>query len=225
VSIKPDVLALIEAIDAALPQTQCGKCGHAACRPYAEAIAFGTADINQCPPGGDEGVQDLAALLGVAPKPLDRRFGESKAASVVRIEEEHCIGCTLCIKACPVDAIVGAAKLMHTVIASACTGCELCIPPCPVDCIRIEAGPVRDRVARQAAAVDARRRFERRNRRLQEAAERDGRGANNRAIHVDGKKQEIVARAMKRARARLESRDVDDERSAPETVLDYAKIR
>jgi electron transport complex protein RnfB len=151
-------------------------------------------------------VQDLAALLGVAARPLDPRFGDSQAASVVRIEEEHCIGCTLCIKACPVDAIVGAAKLMHTVIASACTGCELCIPPCPVDCIRIEVRPPRDRIARQAAAADARRRFEGRNRRLKDARESERSIADRRAALADAKKLETVARAMERARARLESR-------------------
>lgn len=123
---------MVEKIDAVLPQTQCGQCGYPGCRPYATAIAKGEADINLCPPGGEEGVKKLAELLGVEPKPLN---AEPKPKSVAYIDENLCIGCTLCIQACPVDAILGAAKQMHTVIASECTGCELCVAPCPVDCI------------------------------------------------------------------------------------------
>jgi len=126
---------LAEKIDAILPQTQCGQCGFPGCRPYAEAIARGEADINQCPPGGEEGVKKLAELLGVEPKPLDETHGTPKPKSVAFIDEPICIGCTLCIQACPVDAISGAAKQMHTIIAAECTGCELCVAPCPVDCI------------------------------------------------------------------------------------------
>ncbi len=126
---------LAEKIDAILPQTQCGQCGFPGCRPYAEAIAKGEAEINQCPPGGEEGVKKLAELLGVEPKPLDETHGTPKPKSVAFIDEQTCIGCTLCIQACPVDAIAGAAKQMHTIIAAECTGCELCLPPCPVDCI------------------------------------------------------------------------------------------
>ena len=126
---------LVDRIDAILPQTQCRQCVYAGCRPYAEAIARGEADINQCPPGGDEGVRLLASLLGVEAKPLNPAHGVPKPRSIAVIEESLCIGCTLCIKACPVDAIVGAAKLMHTVVADECTGCELCLAPCPVDCI------------------------------------------------------------------------------------------
>lgn len=125
---------LVEKIDAILPQTQCGQCGYPGCKPYAEALAAGDADINRCPPGGEEGIKRLAELLGVEPKP----FGEGmapKPKAVAVIDENTCIGCTLCIQACPVDAIVGAAKQMHTVVADLCTGCELCLPPCPVDCI------------------------------------------------------------------------------------------
>ena len=129
---------LARRIDALLPQTQCTRCGFDGCRPYAEAIAEGRADIDQCPPGGDIGVVKLAALLGRLPKPVNPAFGELAPPRVAVIEEEVCIGCTKCIQACPVDAIVGASKLMHTVIASWCTGCELCIPPCPVDCIALE---------------------------------------------------------------------------------------
>jgi electron transport complex protein RnfB len=126
---------LVDKIDAILPQTQCGQCGYPGCKPYAQAIASGEADINQCPPGGEAGVRALANLLGVEPKPLNAEHGEPKPKSVAVIDEELCIGCTLCIQACPVDAILGAAKHMHTVIASECTGCELCVAPCPVDCI------------------------------------------------------------------------------------------
>ncbi|WP_424243813.1 electron transport complex subunit RsxB [Azonexus hydrophilus] len=129
---------LVEKIDAILPQTQCGQCGFPGCKPYAEAIAKGEVDINLCPPGGMEGVQRLADLLGREVKPLE---AEEKPKQVARIDENTCIGCTLCIQACPVDAIVGAAKQMHTIIAQQCTGCELCLPPCPVECIHMEVIP------------------------------------------------------------------------------------
>lgn len=128
---------LVDRIDALLPQTQCGQCGFPGCRPYAAAIARGAADIDQCPPGGEDGVKALAELLGVDPKPLDPAHGEEKPKSIAVIDETLCIGCTLCLPACPVDAILGAARFMHTVIASECTGCELCIAPCPVDCIHL----------------------------------------------------------------------------------------
>ncbi len=128
---------LIEKIDSILPQTQCGKCGFSGCKPYATAIAEGLADINQCPPGNEEGIQKLANLLGIKPKPLNTTHGLPKPKSVALIDEEICIGCTFCILVCPVDAIVGASKKLHTVIGTECTGCELCIAPCPVDCITI----------------------------------------------------------------------------------------
>ena len=134
---------LVEKIDAILPQTQCGQCGYPGCKPYAEAIAKGEADINKCPPGGADGVKRMAELLGVDPKPLGEGL-EPKPKSIAVIDEATCIGCTLCIQACPVDAIVGAAKQMHTVIAAQCTGCELCLPPCPVNCISME--PIRETV-------------------------------------------------------------------------------
>ena len=124
-------------IDALLPQTQCTKCGYDGCRPYAEAIARGEADIDQCPPGGDAGIAKLAALLDRAVMPLNPANGAYRPPQVAVIDERACIGCVKCIHACPVDAIVGASKLMHTVIADWCTGCELCIPPCPVDCISL----------------------------------------------------------------------------------------
>lgn len=132
---KVDGDPIIEQIDKVLPQTQCGQCGFAGCRPYAEAIASGDAEINRCPPGGEATIQALADLLDVEPKPLDEECGEVKPKMLAVIDEARCIGCTLCIQACPVDAILGAAKHMHTVIADECTGCELCVAPCPVDCI------------------------------------------------------------------------------------------
>jgi len=132
---KPD--SLIDRIDALLPQTQCRQCNFPGCRPYAEAIAHQQADINQCPPGGATGIRALANLLGREAKPLNPDNGEEKPKTLVQIDEQRCIGCTLCIQACPVDAIVGASKLMHTVIESECTGCNLCLPPCPVDCIDV----------------------------------------------------------------------------------------
>lgn len=126
---------LADAIDALLPQTQCTMCGYQGCRPYAEAIAAGNADIDQCPPGGTAGIRKLARLLGREEKPLNPANGIDKPRAIALIDETRCIGCMLCIQACPVDAIVGSTKQMHTVLTEACTGCELCIPPCPVDCI------------------------------------------------------------------------------------------
>jgi Na+-translocating ferredoxin:NAD+ oxidoreductase subunit B len=128
----------IDLINAILPQTQCGQCGYKGCKPYAEAIASGNAAINQCPPGGDAGIFELAKLLGVVPKPLNPEFGIHKPKHIAFIIEEDCIGCVKCIAVCPVDAILGAAKLMHTVITAECTGCELCVAPCPVDCIEMK---------------------------------------------------------------------------------------
>ena len=126
---------IADEINNILPQTQCGQCGYPGCRPYAEAIANGEA-INKCPPGGEAGVQALADLLDLEPLPLDEEHGEAKKVTTVAfIREDECIGCTKCIQACPVDAILGAAKQMHTVIISECTGCDLCVEPCPVDCI------------------------------------------------------------------------------------------
>ncbi|MGE8655235.1 MAG: electron transport complex subunit RsxB [Achromobacter sp.] len=129
--------SLADRIDALLPQTQCTKCGYDGCRPYAEAIAAGAAPINRCPPGGEEGIAALAALLQTPALPLDTSRGAPGPLLVARIDEAHCIGCTLCIQACPVDAIVGANKHMHTVLPDWCTGCDLCVAPCPVDCIQM----------------------------------------------------------------------------------------
>jgi electron transport complex protein RnfB len=127
--------SLIERLDAALPQTQCTRCGYPDCRAYADAMARREADINRCPPGGAEGIRRLADLTGRSAKPLDPTRGSEGPRLLAVIDEAWCIGCTLCIKACPVDCIVGASKLMHTVIDDQCTGCELCVPVCPVDCI------------------------------------------------------------------------------------------
>ncbi len=128
---------LTERLDAALPQTQCTRCGYPDCRSYAQAMAEGAADINRCPPGGAEGIARLATLTGRPVLPLDTSCGEEGPRRLAVIDEDWCIGCTLCIKACPVDCIVGAPKVMHTVIDALCTGCELCVPACPVDCIRM----------------------------------------------------------------------------------------
>ncbi|MEA3250206.1 MAG: RnfABCDGE type electron transport complex subunit B [Pseudomonadota bacterium] len=168
-------VTLIDAIDAELPQTQCGKCGHPGCRPYAEAIAAGEA-INRCPPGGERTVVRLAELTGRPAEPLAQP-AESPQLAVIR--EDECIGCTKCIQACPVDAILGAAKQMHTVIAGECTGCELCIAPCPVDCIDIVPHPDWQMALTPAAqegflarrATLGRQRFEARQARLQRQAE------------------------------------------------------
>jgi len=141
-SNRPKTVAAVEAIDALLPQTQCQRCGFPDCRAYAEAISRDEANIDRCPPGGDATLADLAGLLHRSAKPLTAEVGTFEAGTVALIEEPFCIGCTKCIQACPVDAITGAAKQMHTVIEALCTGCGLCLPPCPVDCIRL--GPAED---------------------------------------------------------------------------------
>ena len=130
---------MLESLNNLLPQTQCGQCSFNGCRPYAEAIIAGEADINQCPPSGDAGIARIAAFLNVPSKPLNSQFGEHKPKSVAVIDEAQCIGCVKCIAVCPVDAIVGAAKWMHTVITAECTGCELCVAPCPIDCITLQS--------------------------------------------------------------------------------------
>lgn len=158
-------MSLVDRIDALLPQTQCEQCGYHGCRPYAAAIASGEAKINQCPPGGAAGIARLAALLDVPALPLDPEHGIEKPRTLARIVEADCIGCTKCIQACPVDAIVGASKLMHTVMIDDCTGCELCVPACPVDCIVLEPMPLMQ--ADDPAHADAsREHFQRREARL-----------------------------------------------------------
>ncbi|GAA4407648.1 RnfABCDGE type electron transport complex subunit B [Quisquiliibacterium transsilvanicum] len=159
--------ALADRIDAILPQTQCTKCGYEGCRPYAEAIAAGEAAINRCPPGGALGIAKLAALTGAVPAPLDADCGSEGPLQVARIDASLCIGCTKCIAACPVDAIIGAARRMHTVAEALCSGCDLCVPACPVDCISM--APPRRRATLWSAgdAAAARERFERRRARLQ----------------------------------------------------------
>lgn len=133
---------LVEQIDAILPQTQCGQCGYPGCKPYATAIAQEGEKLNKCPPGGEVVIARLSELLGVEAEPLDAEHGAEKQRQIAYIREDECIGCTKCIQACPVDAILGAAQLMHTVIAEECTGCDLCVEPCPVDCIDMIDAPV-----------------------------------------------------------------------------------
>ncbi len=156
--------SLVDQIDALLPQTQCTRCGFDGCRPYAEAIARGAAAINRCPPGGQAGVAALARLLNIAEPALDPAYGAEGPLRVAVIDEAQCIGCTLCIQACPVDAIVGAAKRMHTVLEDQCTGCELCVAPCPVDCIAMVPAAQAWTPPRAQAA---RRQHEQRRQRLQ----------------------------------------------------------
>jgi electron transport complex protein RnfB len=199
--------ALAERVDALLPQTQCTKCGYPACRPYAEAIARGEAEINQCPPGGDAVIRGLAALLGREARPLNPRNGMEQPRRVALIDEARCIGCTLCIQACPVDAIVGAAKLMHTVVTELCSGCDLCVAPCPVDCIAMVPATGEDAVWDAARAHAARERFERRrSRQERERRERAARLAA-RALRAKEdpdaeKKRVMIQAAIERARAR-----------------------
>ena len=139
VKFKVEGDPLVEKIDAILPQTQCGQCGYPGCKPYAQAIAKGEVEINKCPPGGYDGMVKIAELLGKDISNIS--LVEEKPKQIAVIDEQNCIGCTLCIQACPVDAIVGAAKQMHTIIAAYCTGCELCLAPCPVECIKMQVVP------------------------------------------------------------------------------------
>jgi electron transport complex protein RnfB len=209
-------------IEDLLPQTQCTKCGYPACRPYAEAIARGEAGINQCPPGGIEGVRRLSALTGRPVIPINPANGVERPRPVAYIDESLCIGCTLCIQACPVDAIIGAAKQMHTILPSLCTGCDLCVAPCPVDCISMV--PVPDGLTgwdawSQEDADEARARHDFRNERLKrEREENDARLAAKaiekmRAVTAEAtnsaeelaekeRKRAIIAAAMERARQR-----------------------
>ncbi|KRE87477.1 electron transporter RnfB [Rhodanobacter sp. Soil772] len=196
------ITVLADRIDAVLPQTQCEQCGYHGCRPYAEAIARGEAEINQCPPGGAAGIEKLAALLQQPVLPLDPEHGVAKSRMLARIIEADCIGCTKCIQACPVDAIVGASKLMHTVLADDCTGCELCVPACPVDCIVLE--PMSPAQIDMAHADAARTHFQRREARLQR--QRDEReaelAARKAAVDTSADPVNPVLAALARARAK-----------------------
>ena len=192
------------AINAVLPQTQCRLCGYSGCRPYADAIAAGHAPINQCPPGGDEVIAELAAMLDKPALPLSSAHGIAVVPAVARIEEAACIGCTLCLDACPVDAIVGARKLMHTVIAAECTGCALCLPPCPVDCIVMTpTGAPRDRATQRLTAPQLQKRYVAHQQRL-EQRERLRRSQTVHSAAV--RKKATIARAMARAQQRLADR-------------------
>lgn len=201
--------SLIDRIDSLLPQTQCTKCGFDGCRPYARAIASGEAEINRCPPGGTAGITALAELLGREALPPDPACSPSpETLQVAVIEEAHCIGCTLCIQACPVDAIVGANKLMHTVMPDLCTGCELCVAPCPVDCIVMKPA---GRDWTRADADAARQRHNARRLRLERLhAEPDGPAARTLvnkapvalAATGEAEKKKLIADVLAKARAR-----------------------
>lgn len=175
--------SLADRVDVILPQTQCRQCGYEGCRPYAEAVARGEADINRCPPGGETGIRRIARLMGREPIPVDPDCGQTKPKQIAWIDENACIGCTLCIQACPVDAIHGAAKQMHTVISTECTGCELCLPPCPVDCIHMHPAPetgaalagLLGKFRRQQNAKHFRERHQKRLQRLQAERRQKGR--------------------------------------------------
>lgn len=208
-------MSLLQRIDALLPQTQCGKCGHPGCKPYAQGIIDGE-PINKCPPGGEETIAALAELLKIPVLELDISRGPAPP-QVAFIREAECIGCTKCIQACPVDAIVGAAKLMHTVLIDECTGCDLCVAPCPVDCIEMHPLPantipvvgglafdLEEQRARAIKRDHARQRFERRNQRLlreerQKQAEREARAA--RAAQPQVSTADPVQAALERVRA------------------------
>ena len=216
---------LADHIDAALPQTQCTRCGYPDCRAYAEAVASGAAALNRCPPGGEAGIQRLAALTGRPALPLDASCGVEAPRLLAVIDEAHCIGCTLCIKACPVDCILGAPKRMHTVIDDQCTGCELCLPACPVDCIALLpiTAPHTGWAAWTPQQADAaRQRYQDRQLRAHRLArENDDRLANQAAakladlpahsLHTDpatlDRKRAVVEAALARARARQAERD------------------
>jgi electron transport complex protein RnfB len=196
--LPPGSASLSDAIDAVLPQTQCQRCGFAGCRPYAEAIAKGEAPINRCPPGGAAGIVALARLTGQPPTDLDPAHGEESPFAVAIIDESRCIGCKVCIRVCPVDAIVGGFKQMHTVLADDCTGCGLCIQPCPVDCIVMRA-PESPRVWSTADAHLARQRHERHQHRLRM---QDTHDQDQPVEAADTRLTDVLARARQRAATR-----------------------
>lgn len=221
--------SLADRIEDLLPQTQCTKCGYPACRPYAEAIADGSAGYNQCPPGGAEGVARIAALLGKPVIPINPVHGQERERPVAVIDEAVCIGCTLCIQACPVDAIVGAAKQMHTVVPALCTGCDLCVAPCPVDCISmvpVTPGRTGWNAWSQGDADAARQRHDARVRRLRRDKEENDARLAAKAVaklkEVDAstpasvaeqaekeRKRAIIQAAMERARLQKEKAQQD----------------
>jgi electron transport complex protein RnfB len=193
---------LADRIDALLPQTQCEQCGFHGCRPYAEAIADGDAGIDRCPPGGSQGIARLAALLDRPVVPLDTTRGVEKPRTLARVVEADCIGCTKCIQACPVDAIIGASKLMHAVVSDLCTGCELCVPACPVDCIELDPMPLAQADDRGHADA-ARTRFVRREARLaRERAAREQQLAASKVEVAAPAARNAVLEALARAKAR-----------------------
>lgn len=208
----PDKDRLIERIDAVLPQIQCGQCGFDGCMPYARAIVEGKADIDQCPPGGNAGVAAMAAILNIPTKPLNTAYGHPKPPAIAVIDESQCIGCTFCLRACPVDAIIGAAKYMHTVFIELCTGCERCIAPCPVDCISMVPIPEATAEIRQQKADGARKRYQRRQLRLAREERQRNEKLESRKLKnsstPDGQpaidpRQAAISAAMERARAAL----------------------
>lgn len=196
---------MAEAIDDLLPQTQCRLCGYDGCKPYAEAVAEGRTGINRCPPGGAATIRALAQLTGRPYAPLDPACGVETPPVVAVIDEAACIGCTLCIQACPVDAIVGAAKRMHTVIAAECTGCRLCIPPCPVDCIAlVEIEAPASPADRARRARHFRERHGDRLARLER--DRAERAQAEQSKAAERKKRSVIERVMQRASERLKER-------------------
>jgi Na+-translocating ferredoxin:NAD+ oxidoreductase subunit B len=210
--VSATAVSLAERIDAALPQTQCTRCGYADCRAYAEAIASGDAAINQCPPGGAEGIARLAAITGRDVMALNPANGAEGPRKLMFIDEDWCIGCTLCIKACPVDCIVGAPKVMHTIIEDLCTGCELCLPACPVDCIAVvDATPGRSGwdAWSEGDAQRARSRYDlHRARRQRDAQDNDARlaeKAKNKLADLASASTITDAAALERKRAAIEA--------------------
>ena len=208
---------LEQRINDALPQTQCTQCGFDGCAPYAHAIAFHNEPINQCPPGGAAGIAQLAHLTGRPIIPLNPEHGIEQPLRVAYIIEDQCIGCTKCIQACPVDAIVGAAKLMHTVIAERCNGCELCVPPCPVDCIQMPLAADPDWTRERAHASRAQYQF--RNERLKrEKIERDER----RHQKLEHKHADFTA---EHPPTQIENDDIERKRASIEAALARARAR
>jgi H+/Na+-translocating ferredoxin:NAD+ oxidoreductase subunit B len=216
---------LVDAIDALLPQTQCTKCGYDGCRPYAQAIAQDEAGINQCPPGGRDGIRKLAQLLKRAEIPLNPANGVESPRVAAVIDEARCIGCMLCIKACPVDAIVGAAKRMHTVLTASCTGCDLCLPPCPADCIDlVELDALARRGNQHAATLAARSIYDV----ARTSRERFG-FRQARIAREQGLRHERLALKAQDKLAGLEqqprSQDFDRKKAAVQAALERARAR